>query len=118
VPAVGSVRPVVDGVSRPTYDGRQLNVPSLPVPSMRCMRDDDDVWSRSWSRSSRWAQRLPVSRARVTFDLVFDRNSWPAAMEMGFILPPGVKYPVPTSEQLKWLQLVLLDDLKDQLGVS
>jgi len=39
-------------------------------------------------------------------------------MEMGFILPPGVKYPVPTSEQLKWLQLVLLDDLKDQLGVS
>lgn len=78
VPALGSVRPVRASVSPPSYEASTPNGPSRAT-DMRCMPDDDAVWSRSWSWESHWVQRLPAARAEVTLDIVFDRNTYPAA---------------------------------------
>lgn len=100
VPALGTVRPATEGVARPTYGSNTPeDYPSdIPrKPQLRCMPDDDNSWQRSWSRKSRWAQRLPVSRGHIDFMLSFDASAWPAAVPLSRLgQPPGLAWPKPT----------------------
>lgn len=97
VPALGSVRPIMQGISGPTYGGAGFPTGAVRRPQLRCMPDDDDVWHRSWTRESRWAQRLPVSRGHVDFLLSFDASAWPAAVPLSSQgHPPGLRWPRPS----------------------